>query len=109
MAIGAQALARKVALVTRLSAIDELASVTMRCSDKTGTLTLNHLSLGAPFTLPGVRAGQLLQAAALASEPQDGDVPSTRPFLRASRIPPALRPSSGITSRPLLPSASARR
>ena len=107
MAIGAQALARKVALVTRLSAIDELASVTMLCSDK--TLTLNHLSLGAPFTLPGVRAGQLLQAAALASEPQDGDVPSTRPFSRASRIPPALRPSSGITSRPLLPSASARR
>ncbi|KEF40802.1 MAG: metal ABC transporter ATPase [Cyanobium sp. CACIAM 14] len=73
LAIGAQALARKGALVTRLSAIDELASVDMLCSDKTGTLTLNQLSLGAPFTLPGISADQLLLGAALASEQQDGD------------------------------------
>jgi len=73
MAIGAQALARKGALVTRLSAIDELASVDMLCSDKTGTLTLNQLSLGDPFTLPGFSPDQLLLGAALASEQQDGD------------------------------------
>ena len=73
MAIGAQALAKKGALVTRLAAIDELASVDMLCSDKTGTLTLNQLSLGEPFTLPGVSADQLLRAAALASEEEEGD------------------------------------
>jgi H+-transporting ATPase len=73
MAIGAQALAKKGGLVTRLAAIDELASVTMLCSDKTGTLTLNQLSIGEPFTLPGVSADQLLQAAVLASEEEEGD------------------------------------
>ena len=73
MAIGAQALAKKGALVTRLAAIDELASVNMLCSDKTGTLTLNQLSLGDPFTLPGVSADQLLRAAALASTEEEGD------------------------------------
>ncbi|WP_094554276.1 plasma-membrane proton-efflux P-type ATPase [Synechococcus sp. 1G10] len=73
MAIGAQALAKKGALVTKLSAIDELASVDMLCSDKTGTLTLNQLSLGAPFTLPGIGADELLLGAALASEQQEGD------------------------------------
>jgi len=73
MAIGAQALAKKGALVTRLAAIDELASVNMLCSDKTGTLTLNQLSLGEPFTLLGVSADQLLRAAALASTEEEGD------------------------------------
>lgn len=73
MAIGAQALARKGALVTRLAAIDELASVTMLCSDKTGTLTLNQLSLAEPFTLPGVSADELLRSAALASAEEEGD------------------------------------
>ena len=73
MAIGAQALAKKGALVTRLAAIDELASVDMLCSDKTGTLTLNQLSLGEAFTLPDVGADQLLRAAALASEEEEGD------------------------------------
>ncbi|MBE9154015.1 plasma-membrane proton-efflux P-type ATPase [Cyanobium sp. LEGE 06113] len=73
MAIGAQAMARKGALVTQLGAIDELASVDMLCSDKTGTLTLNQLSLGDPFTLDGISPAQLLLAAGLASEQQEGD------------------------------------
>ena len=73
MAIGAQALAQEGALVTRLAAIDELASVNVLCSDKTGTLTLNTLSLGEPFPLPGVDATQLLRAAALASSDEEGD------------------------------------
>lgn len=73
MAIGAQLLARKNALVTRLAAIDELAGVDMLCSDKTGTLTLNQLSLGDPLTQPGVTSQELLLAAALASSPADND------------------------------------
>jgi H+-transporting ATPase len=73
MAVGAQLLAKKNALVTRLSAIDELAGVDMLCSDKTGTLTLNKLSLGEPFTQPGVTPQDLLLAAALASSAEDND------------------------------------
>ena len=73
MAIGAQLLATKNALVTRLAAIDELAGVDMLCSDKTGTLTLNKLSLGDPYTLTGVTKEDLLLAGALASCKEDND------------------------------------
>ena len=43
--LGAQALARKKAIVSRLEAIEELAGVDILCSDKTGTLTKNILTL----------------------------------------------------------------
>ncbi len=43
MALGAKTLAQKQAIVTRLSAIEELAGLKMLCSDKTGTLTLNKM------------------------------------------------------------------
>ena len=41
MAIGAYALSLQKAIVSRLSAIEELAGVDILCSDKTGTLTMN--------------------------------------------------------------------
>jgi H+-transporting ATPase len=73
MSVGAQNLAKKNAVVTRLSAIEELSGMDMLCSDKTGTLTLNKLSLGDPYTMPGVTADELILAAALASDTQDAD------------------------------------
>ncbi len=41
MAVGAMNLARNKAIVSKLSAIEELADVDVLCSDKTGTLTKN--------------------------------------------------------------------
>lgn len=43
LALGAFKLAQKGAIVSRLTAIEELAGMTMLCSDKTGTLTLNQV------------------------------------------------------------------
>jgi len=73
MAVGARLLAAKQAIVSRLVAIEELAGMDVLCSDKTGTLTQNRLTLGEPFTVEGVDAGQLILDAALASRAEDQD------------------------------------
>jgi H+-transporting ATPase len=66
--LGAQALAKKKAIVSRLEAIEELAGVDILCSDKTGTLTKNILTLGDPTLFAARSADELILAGALASE-----------------------------------------
>ena len=51
MALGALALSKQQAIVSKLSAIEEMAGVDILCSDKTGTLTKNQLTLGEPILL----------------------------------------------------------
>ncbi|TPX46825.1 H+-exporting ATPase [Synchytrium endobioticum] len=67
LAVGAAYLARKKAIVQKLSAIESLAGVTVLCSDKTGTLTKNKLSLTEPYTVEGVETQDLILCCALAS------------------------------------------
>jgi H+-transporting ATPase len=78
-AIGAQTLARLGVLPTRLSAVDEAATLDLLCSDKTGTLTLNALTVTAVRPEAGFDEPQLLAMAALASsdggqDPVDGAI-----------------------------------
>ena len=73
MAVGAQVLAAKQAIVSRLAAIEELAGMDVLCSDKTGTLTQNKLTLGEPFCVDGITPEQVILCAALASRAEDQD------------------------------------
>jgi H+-transporting ATPase len=73
MAVGARLLARKQAIVSRLVAIEELAGVDVLCADKTGTLTQNKLTLGDPFSVNNVPAGQVILNGALASRADNND------------------------------------
>src|SRR5579863_1171935 len=66
-ALGARALAKLDVLPTRLSAVDEAASIDVLCVDKTGTLTQNQLSVTAVHAMPGFDEACVLGAAALAS------------------------------------------
>jgi H+-transporting ATPase len=67
MAVGAERLARLKAIVSRLVSIEEMAGMDTLCSDKTGTLTKNELTLGEPQPAAGIKVEELLTAAALAS------------------------------------------
>ncbi len=73
MAVGARLLAKKGAIVSRLVAIEELAGVDVLCSDKTGTLTKNELTLGKPFTIEGTSSDDIVLYASLASRKEDND------------------------------------
>jgi H+-transporting ATPase len=78
-ALGAKALAKLDVLPTRLSAVDEAASIDVLCSDKTGTLTQNALTVTVVHAMSGFDESHVLGVAALASsdggdDPVDGAI-----------------------------------
>jgi len=73
MALGARVLAGKEAIVTKLSAIEEAAGMDILCSDKTGTLTQNKMSLAKPYLAKGYTADVLMLYAAYASKKENQD------------------------------------
>ncbi|KAM5342937.1 hypothetical protein ACJ41O_013903 [Fusarium nematophilum] len=89
MAVGAAYLAKKQAIVQKLSAIESLAGVEILCSDKTGTLTKNKLSLAEPFTVAGVEPDDLMLTACLAaSRKKKGIDAIDKAFLKALKYYP---------------------
>jgi H+-transporting ATPase len=81
MAVGALNLARHKAIVSRLTAIEELAGVDVFCSDKTGTLTRNEMRVAEPVAFGKHDERELFLVAALASKPENRD-PIELPLLR---------------------------
>ncbi len=73
MAAGAKVLANMQAIVSRLSAIEELAGMDVLCSDKTGTLTQNKMTINDPYTVGDVSDDEIIFYAALASKEENND------------------------------------
>jgi len=73
MAVGASALARMQAIVSRLVAIEEMAGMDVLCTDKTGTLTKNALTLGKPVPIDAKDDEELIVSAALACDADSPD------------------------------------
>ena len=93
-ALGARALAKLGVLPTRLSAVDEAATMSVLCSDKTGTLTENALTVTTVRQMPGFDEAHVLALAALASsdggqDPVDGAIRSAA-LAKAASDPPKI-------------------
>jgi H+-transporting ATPase len=95
-AIGARALARVGVLPTRLSAVDEAASIDVLCADKTGTLTKNELTVTAVHAMSGFDESHVLGVAALASsdggqDPVDAAIRAASAKQAASDLPKLIK------------------
>ncbi|VAW17009.1 H(+)-transporting ATPase [hydrothermal vent metagenome] len=73
MAVGASVLAKKKAIVSKLVAIEEMAGMDILCSDKTGTITKNELTLAEVKPFEGFTPDDVLLFASLASREEDKD------------------------------------
>jgi H+-transporting ATPase len=73
MAIGAYTLSLQKAIVSRLSAIEELAGVDVLCSDKTGTLTMNELTVEEFIPFGSYKDDDVIACAALATQTSSED------------------------------------
>lgn len=73
MSIGANRLARKKAIVSRLSAMEEMAGLEILCTDKTGTLTKNELELQQPVLFEAENNNEIIIAAALTAKEDNSD------------------------------------
>ena len=73
MALGAIALAKKEAIVSKLVSIEEMAGVDVLCADKTGTITKNELTIGKVETLGDFTENDVMLFGTLASREEDQD------------------------------------
>jgi H+-transporting ATPase len=73
MALGSIELSKKGVLVTRLSASEDAASMDTLCTDKTGTITLNRISIAEVVPLDSLNEDQVITFGALASQEANQD------------------------------------
>jgi H+-transporting ATPase len=93
LAVGATALAKKEAIVSRLSAIEELAGMDILCSDKTGTITKNSISVGEIITFPGISERDVIIAAVQSSRKESNDPIDIAVFSRYDLLISSAQPS----------------
>ncbi|HYW35010.1 MAG TPA: plasma-membrane proton-efflux P-type ATPase [Balneolaceae bacterium] len=77
MAVGAKLLSRKKTIVSHLESLEEMAGMDILCSDKTGTLTQNKLTIDEPALYGASDKEELILAGALASKEENNDAIDT--------------------------------
>jgi H+-transporting ATPase len=87
MAIGAIALAKKEAIVSKLVSIEEMAGMDVLCSDKTGTITKNELTIGMIRPYAKFTENDVLQFSTLASREEDQDPIDNAILAKTKNIP----------------------
>ncbi|MFZ0452561.1 MAG: plasma-membrane proton-efflux P-type ATPase [Ignavibacteriaceae bacterium] len=73
LAIGAIALAKKEAIVSKLVSIEEMSGMDVLCSDKTGTITQNEISVAETVTFSNFKETDIMLFGTLASKEEDKD------------------------------------
>jgi H+-transporting ATPase len=85
MAVGAVALAKKEAIVSKLVSIEEMAGMDVLCSDKTGTITKNELKVGDAKAFGNFTEEEVVAFGSLASREEDRD-PIDNAVIEKARI-----------------------
>jgi plasma-membrane proton-efflux P-type ATPase len=84
MAVGSGELAKRGVLVTRLSAVEDAATMDVLCVDKTGTITMNQLAVTGVIALERATEADVMFDGALASQEANQD-PIDLAFLAAAK------------------------
>ncbi len=103
LAVGAIALAKKEALVSKLTSIEELAGMDILCSDKTGTITKNQLTVAKVVTYGDAIEADVLLAAALSSRVEDKDPIDNAILERANTTASAGEKAKGLKIKSFTP------
>ena len=86
LAIGAIALAKKKAIVSKLVSIEEMSGMDVLCSDKTGTITKNEISVAETVALNNFKETDVILLGTLASKEEDKDPIDNAIISRAKEI-----------------------
>ncbi|MGE5279991.1 MAG: plasma-membrane proton-efflux P-type ATPase [Deltaproteobacteria bacterium] len=86
MAVGAMALARKSAIVSKLTSIEEMAGMDILCSDKTGTITKNQIAVARIVPLEGFEEQDVIRYGCMASKEENQDAIDNAIFEKATAM-----------------------
>ncbi|MFX1524719.1 MAG: plasma-membrane proton-efflux P-type ATPase [Promethearchaeota archaeon] len=86
MAVGAMQLAKNKAIVSRLLSIEEAASMDVLCSDKTGTLTKNQISIAEVIAFGNYSQNDVILYGSLASKEESKDPIDDAFFIKLKEI-----------------------
>jgi H+-transporting ATPase len=102
-ALGAMELSRKGILVTRLDSIEDAASIDVLCLDKTGTLTMNQLTITDVIPFLGYDKHDVIELAALTAKVESKDTIDLAVKEYAQTISTGVHPYRQISVKPFEP------